>query len=416
MKPSGLRTRGILAGLIAIVGLSVAAPSSASGATSVPALRVRKSVTDLTAAERSAFVDAVLALKATPSPYDPSLTYYDQFVAWHVAITLCQGIDPLARHQQMAHAGPMFLPWHREYLLLFEDALQSVGGTGVTLPYWDWTDHSSVASVFADDFMGGDGDPKQDYAVTTGPFRKGNWVLTVRHDSIIYEASNTRYLTRHFGRPESLPTQAEVQEAFAAPLYDVPPYDNTSDPTTSFRNALEGHGSAPGLKGCIPGDIRGGVSFGGELEPLGLGHGGGLHNLVHGWVGGSRDPMRSGPLFGTMSMNSASPNDPSFFLHHANVDRLWAEWQKVHGVNTYRPVSGYELNSLNDVMEPFDEVGIISTPADVADIAELGYLYTVPAITSSASRASPSPESIAPQDRARASSESRLFCRIGEKL
>jgi hypothetical protein len=33
------------------------------------------------------------------------------------------------------------------------------------------------------------------------------------------------------------------------------------------------------------------------------------------------------------SMNTmASPNDPVFFLHHANVDRLWESWQQVNGV------------------------------------------------------------------------------------
>ena len=27
---------------------------------------------------------------------------------------------------------------------------------------------------------------------------------------------------------------------------------------------------------------------------------------------------------------SNSPADPVFFLHHANIDRLWAEWQAKH--------------------------------------------------------------------------------------
>ena len=30
---------------------------------------------------------------------------------------------------------------------------------------------------------------------------------------------------------------------------------------------------------------------------------------------------------GRMSLNT-SPNDPLFFLHHCNVDRIWAEWQQ----------------------------------------------------------------------------------------
>ncbi|CAC5409139.1 unnamed protein product [Mytilus coruscus] len=37
----------------------------------------------------------------------------------------------------MEHDGPGFLSWHRIYLLLYEAALQSVFGRGVTAPYWD---------------------------------------------------------------------------------------------------------------------------------------------------------------------------------------------------------------------------------------------------------------------------------------
>lgn len=40
----------------------------------------------------------------------------------------------------------------------------------------------------------------------------------------------------------------------------------------------------------------------------------GVHNSVH------------NPVGGTIS-SSSSPADPLFFLHHANIDRIWAEWQ-----------------------------------------------------------------------------------------
>ncbi len=394
MRASGVRRGALLVGVIGLVAVSGVVHSGASPDSQGTSLRVRKSVTDLTAAERAAFVDAVLALKKTPSPFDSTLSYYDQFVIWHVVINLCEGIDPLADHQQMAHGGPIFLPWHREYLLLFELALQTVGGSDVTLPYWDWTDPESVASVFADDFMGGNGDPKQDNAVTTGPFRKGEWELTVKHRGSIYAFSNSSYIMRSLGDGGALPTQADVDEAFAAPTYDVAPYDNTSDVTRSFRNALEGF-RGPGVNGCIPHDLRGSVSLGG----------GKLHNPVHGWVGGA-SPTSRGPRFGTMTANSASPNDPVFFLHHANVDRLWAEWQEIYGVDTYRPISGYEFNSLNDAMYPFDEAGIVATPADVADIAQLGYRYSVPETV----------EQLATSPRFNAVSQpAQLWCRIGTR-
>ena len=36
-------------------------------------------------------------------------------------------------------------------------------------------------------------------------------------------------------------------------------------------------------------------------------------------------------------MTSTSPNDPIFWLHHANIDRIWSAWQDRHGVTNYGP-------------------------------------------------------------------------------
>ena len=46
---------------------------------------------------------------------------------------------PLPVHCQ--HGSELFLPWHRAYLYFFEKALQD-RVPGVTLPWWDWRDHS----------------------------------------------------------------------------------------------------------------------------------------------------------------------------------------------------------------------------------------------------------------------------------
>ena len=43
----------------------------------------------------------------------------------------------------------------------------------------------------------------------------------------------------------------------------------------------------------------------------------GPHNAVHNAIGGDMN-------------TAASPTDPLFFMHHANVDRLWYQWQEVH--------------------------------------------------------------------------------------
>jgi tyrosinase len=333
--------------------------------------RVRKNLKALTAQERRDFVEAVLALKSAPSPFDPELNYYDQFVAWHLSLYPCG----MGHEMMRAHGGPMFPPWHRLFLLRFENALREVSGKPITVPYWDWTDPASTPVVFAEDFMGGDGDPNDGFAVTTGPFRKGLWSLRVQPIGLQWSASATPYLTRRFGSLPgftSLPTPADVSFVLDRPRYDVAPYDATSDPNLSFRNALEGFWQRVG-----PATVSAGLMACGPDGVMMTATGPGMHNLVHAWVGGLLGMTPRGPKAGTMSLPT-SVNDPLFFLHHSNIDRLWAEWQEEHGVDSYEPAScegllklGCRANTRTDRMHPPFE----ATPADVADIRALGYRY-----------------------------------------
>lgn len=356
-------------GRAAIPGIASSGLISAQ-ASDVEATRVRKNVKALSAQERLDFVEAVLALKSAPSPFDPSLSYYDQFVAWHLGLYPC-GLG----HQMMrAHAGPMFPPWHRMFVLTFENALREVSGKPITVPYWDWSDSSSTAVVFADDFMGGDGDPDAGFAVTSGPFRKGKWELRVHPVGLEWSPSATDHITRRFASFPGfarLPTPKDVAFILGRPAYDVAPYDALSDPNVSFRNALEGFWVKTG-----PVAIPAGTMVCGPDGVMTAASGPGAHNLVHAWVGGLLGVTPRGPKVGTMLL-STSPNDPVFFLHHANIDRLWAEWQQAHGIDSYEPAScpplriGCTKNLETDPMHPPFE----ATPEDVADVHALGYRY-----------------------------------------
>jgi tyrosinase len=319
--------------------------------------RVRQNVKRLSKRDRERYVEAVLKLKEVASPYDSSLSYYDQFVAWHVTLCVC---DPGTTHAAMmqGHGGPVFLPWHRVFLLLFENALRQVGGKKITVPYWDWTDHDASV-VFRDDFMGGAGDPEQNYAVTSGPFRKDQWTLNVINPGIRWAMFDSVFLRRSLVMtPFPLPTQADIDAALAVATYDVAPFDDTADTSLSFRNNLEGN------RGDVP---RTDAPCGADgTMPLPA-TGSGLHNGIHAWVGGLAQQ-------GTM-MLPTSPNDPVFFLHHSQIDRLWAQWQEAHGVDSYQPVDGLPGNNVDDLMTPFDSAGIAVTPGDVGDIRDLGYAY-----------------------------------------
>jgi tyrosinase len=320
------------------------------------ALTVRPDVADLTPEQRRALVDAILALKQAPAPFRKyrEFSYYDMFVQWHRNVFFCG-------RRQAAHMGSNFLPWHREFLLLFEQALNSVSDTTVVLPYWDWTDPASTNAVFRTGLMGGDGDPDNGYAVTSGPFRKGQWRLNVV-DQKASDPDPVRHLVRSIGTfpgVPDLPTAHEVQNALTRPVYDTVPFDDEANIHQSFRNNLEG------WRGEIGENCKDRLF--GPLPKQGTPRPHKLHNAVHLWVGGKAN--------GTMDLNT-SPNDPVFWLHHANIDRLWESWAAVHG-RVYEPVSGWPRpgENLNNRMVPYKWVGLDITPASMLDPAALGYSY-----------------------------------------
>jgi tyrosinase len=365
-----------MASAVAFSGAVQSASSPTIDATASSEVRVRKSVTALTDVERKDFVDAVVALKRAPSPYNRALNYYDQFVQWHKDRYPCHPVDhgTTSDPMLMIHTGPMFLPWHRELIRRFEDALREVSGKAITLPYWDWTDPESVnpdnmRSVFREDFMGGDGDPDDMFAVKTGPFKRNAWTLKIHPEGVQWAPSTTTFLTRRLGRAPALPTKEEVEKALAAGEFDVPPYNSTSDRIKSFRNALEGEWGS-GMMKCGPDGWMG--LFPVEATPLAaISTRTTMHNLVHGWVGGVLSPSDARTkIRGTMLLPT-SPNDPVFFLHHANIDRLWAAWQATHPGKTYEPKSGYAGNNADTPMAPFGAV----TPQQVEAIKDLGYRY-----------------------------------------
>jgi tyrosinase len=282
--------------------------------------------------------------------------------------------------------GPAFLPWHRQFLLLFEEQLRSVDPT-VSLPYWDWTVDSGTDSyVWADDFMGGNGDPAQGYVVTTGPFASGAWEVSIfDYGDMVKNPSLVRDLGGGPMAP-TLPTADDVEATLAIDTYDSAPWNASSPIAQSFRNSLEGWRDCVSEM-CDPVAGMGPVCTGSHD----------LHNRVHLWVSGEfafghqqMSPMASDDTMptaddpaspsgdvetlGTMAANS-SPSDPVFWLHHANIDRIWNEWLRRHGP-AYQPTSGGPFgHNLDDPMWPYQQIGLTITPAMMLDSRELGYVY-----------------------------------------
>jgi tyrosinase len=231
---------------------------------------------------------------------------YDPLVKIHFDRMTADGAGTWVGHQ-----SPSFLPWHRRYLLEFERRLRAINPF-VTLPYWDWTvDASPGSPVWGADFLGGDGRPG-DRQVTTGRFAyaTGNWPLTVRVD-------DRPYLVRSMGvETATLPTAAQLSAVLSATSYDASPWSASS-----------------------PGGMRTGLE--------------GLHNQVHVWVGGHM-------------LQTVSPDDPVFFLHHAFIDKCWADWYALRaaGTSRYLPLSGTaNVVDANELLPPWNDM----RPADLVD-------------------------------------------------
>ena len=381
-----LKTGGLVAAGVALGG-HISCDSAGAERTSFV---VRKNVKNLSALEKSEFVDAIHALKRTRSPIDPSLSYYDQFVRFHQLSVLRARLE---LGHGIAHENPAFPPWHRKLLLMFENAVQDVTrNSHFALPYWDWADPSSIPFVFNDDLMGPEiGDPSDNYAVDSGPFRKGKYELNLTASALFntpvppstapldpLSMCPFPFLTRgeKFDQsdpqePVLLPTQGQVDALLEVDVYDTFPYDVTADIDWSFRNYLNGAADSAALN-PIQQKAR-------------------LHNLIHVWVGGTWTNTTYPGTFldtatttfvGSMTALDCSPNDPCFWLHHCNVDRLWAIWEDIHGIS-FEPTSGENQGwNLNDELYPYvlyKQFPVVRrqgiTNASMLDFRKLGYTY-----------------------------------------
>jgi tyrosinase len=211
------------------------------------------------------------------------------------------------------HSSSFFLSWHRMYIYWFERIVRKASGySEFALPYWDYSDTDTAHQVLPEAFR--------------APAGGGTNVLFVAE----------RRPSANAGSPPASPSIFSHSNAFAL--------TNFSGPPASFGGSQDG---AP-------------IQFGdsaGQLER-------GPHNVVHTWVGGP----------GLMSNPLTAARDPIFWLHHANIDRLWNRWLD-EGEGRENPSEAY----WRDTTFCFsDEDGkmVTMTGKDILDtVTQLGYRY-----------------------------------------
>lgn len=281
------------------------------------------------------------------------------------------------------HGSPDFPPWHRVYVSLYEQAfLAAVQATVnqfqssadksryqaaancMRLPYWDWAQGpGKAASVVPDSlttkqitvpgYNGGtrsiinpifryDMHPLDANAMAERPWSM--WPTTLRYptrnDTIDTYSQNNLFTSAVQNSAQQLHDQ----------VYNI--FTQCSDYTMMSNDA------AP---------LSGGCSL--SLE--------GVHNTIHNAIGGSNQ--------GHMTYLWWSSFDPAFWIHHANVDRLFSMWQVIYpnsyignGVSstgTFARPAGSPVNG-NTPLDPFHQTGGNSWTSNAArDLSTFHYTY-----------------------------------------
>ncbi|EAU92409.1 hypothetical protein CC1G_00628 [Coprinopsis cinerea okayama7 len=308
-------------------------------------LAVRKEWRDLSNRHKLRYINAVKCLQSTQAlnaTMDPKFTRYDEFVWSHVQVA------------EQIHGVGQFLPWHRHFGWLYEQALRNVCGYRGPFPYWDWTrDTTGTAPIHDSPIfdtiygLGGDGvegtyTPPTDSDGSTYPpmwelykgcVGSGHFAGTIMHVGPGKRFSDHCLVRGYFAEPEIRDQMTAANIAF---LLGQTTYDG-------LRSNMDGQPFFPYWR---------------------------LHDGGHGAVGGD------------MSSFYSSPNDPIFFPHHAGVDRIWWEWQKADFSNRLYQINGpvslippHGMVTL-DYQLPFADFIPDVTLRDAMDIRREPYCYT----------------------------------------
>ncbi|KAK4099174.1 tyrosinase-like protein [Parathielavia hyrcaniae] len=289
---------------LALSGLSAVALANSAAkfdkSCNIGNVKIRREWRTLLKAKRRSFIRAVQCVQNTPSILDPAVlgskSLFDDFVFLHLLQT------------PTIHFTGNFLIWHRWYIHQYELKLNACGYNGA-LPYWEWgfdVDNPRASPVFdgSDTSMGSDGEfvPGGPVEIQVPGNPPSRVVLAKGTGGGCVFSGPFKNMTVHLGpitQPD--PTQdnarclkrdlnADAARRFAS-------FRNTTDlivnsPTIEiFRTTMEAD------PGYVPNSI--GV------------HGGGHFTI-------SGDPGSDAFI---------SPGDPVFYLHHAQIDRIYWIWQ-----------------------------------------------------------------------------------------
>jgi tyrosinase len=229
------------------------------------------------------------------------------------------------------HNSVLFLPWHRVYLAAYEQIIQELAreiarqypqgsrtryesaAESLRVPYWDWASSPILPSILS------------------------QRTILINTPNGVRSLANP--LANYVFHP--IPSGNEFPQDFPlsrAPRTQRTPDTNGNDQVAAINAAMHANGEtltdkvyylvarqvdyAPFSNTGFPAEKRNG-SFD-SLESI--------HNQLHGLVGGN----------GHMAYVPFSTFDPLFWLHHCNIDRIYAIWTAINP-------NSYVVPQLNDI-------------------------------------------------------------------
>ncbi|HWN44263.1 MAG TPA: tyrosinase family protein [Thermoanaerobaculia bacterium] len=320
----------------------------------------------------------------------------------------------LIHQNHCQHGWERFLPWHRIYLYEFEQALQDVC-PGVSLPYWDWTmrqyrpDCPEKGWIIPKALQAFLTDASIEFLRDAKPRLPAKEARTLAKEMV---GKHYPSQSRFFAEVERLIgkqyTKGEHRNRFVDallaanslwyPLRYPGEYQTPDRKPSTINKVIQYHyPTAQDMEQVM--SLRSFRDFGGgslyndsfgflDQNP---------HNTMHIWTGGmnpdfdpnaastksaaddlegnrnkgvrvagrrfhSRSDMYTQPKYGDMFSNLTAGYDPVFWPIHANIDRLWWEWQQTH--------SNSLPADLDSVLTPWSY-----TIADTIDMSRFGYEY-----------------------------------------
>lgn len=274
------------------------------------------------------------------------------------------------------HSSILFPTWHRPYLALYEQAIHAQMQTlvsqfpaaqqsrwqnavnGFRIPYWDWaTNNAQMPAILTT--------PTVTVTQTTGqqqtinnPLFSYNFPSLSRSDfpdSPFYVWKNTlRYPTSQTSTATSQNTKVNSQLRNNAASQKQRVYNLLVSSTYNNYAAISNKASNTNAPD--------------SLEAV--------HDVIHGLTGNG----------GHMSYVDYSAFDPIFYLHHANIDRLFAMWQALYpnawitqGQNNPYGTYGVPPNTIEVATTPLtpfrNAAGAFHTSNSARSTASFGYSY-----------------------------------------